>query len=55
VHAQSGRLGVPVVPIPGTKRVTWLEQNVAALDVRLTAGEMTVLDRLADQVVGARY
>src|SRR5215510_12082354 len=49
VHAQSGRLGVPVVPIPGTKRVTWLEQNVAALDVRLTADEMVVLDRLADQ------
>ena len=55
VHAQSGRLGVPVVPIPGTKRVTWLEQNAAALDVQLTADEMTVLDRLADQVVGARY
>jgi aryl-alcohol dehydrogenase-like predicted oxidoreductase len=32
VHAQSGRLGVPIVPIPGTKRIKWLEQNVAALD-----------------------
>jgi aryl-alcohol dehydrogenase-like predicted oxidoreductase len=55
VHAQSGRLGVPVVPIPGTKRVTWLEQNVAAPDVTLAAGELAVLDRLAGQVVGARY
>jgi aryl-alcohol dehydrogenase-like predicted oxidoreductase len=55
VHAQSGRLGVPVVPIPGTKRVTWLEQNVAAPDVTLAADELAVLDRLADQVVGARY
>jgi aryl-alcohol dehydrogenase-like predicted oxidoreductase len=55
VHAQSERLGVPVVPIPGTKRVTWLEQNVAALDVRLTADDMAVLDQLAGQVVGARY
>jgi aryl-alcohol dehydrogenase-like predicted oxidoreductase len=55
VHAQSERLGVPVVPIPGTKRVTWLEQNVSALDVRLTAGDLAVLDRLAGQVVGARY
>jgi aryl-alcohol dehydrogenase-like predicted oxidoreductase len=55
VHAQSGRLGVPVVPIPGTKRVRRLEQNFAALDVRLTADELDVLDRLADQVVGARY
>ena len=55
VHAQSGRLGVPVVPIPGTKRVRWLEQNVVALDVRLDAEELVVLDSLAGQVVGARY
>jgi aryl-alcohol dehydrogenase-like predicted oxidoreductase len=55
VHAQGERLGFPVVPIPGTKRVTWLEQNVAALDVTLTADELSVLDRLGDQVVGARY
>jgi len=46
---------VPVVPIPGTKRVRWLEQNVAALDVRLTEDELAVLDPLADQVTGARY
>jgi aryl-alcohol dehydrogenase-like predicted oxidoreductase len=55
VHAQASRLEVPVVPIPGTKRVTWLEQNVAAVDVTLTADELAALDRLADQVVGARY
>jgi aryl-alcohol dehydrogenase-like predicted oxidoreductase len=55
VYAQSGRLGVPVVPIPGTKRVPWLEQNVAALDVPLTAGELAILDRIAGEVVGARY
>ena len=55
VYAQAGRLGVPVVPIPGTKRVKWLEQNVAALDITLTAGELAALDPLADQVAGARY
>jgi aryl-alcohol dehydrogenase-like predicted oxidoreductase len=55
VHGQGERLGVPVVPIPGTKRVKWLEQNVAALDVTLTSGELAVLDPLGDQVVGARY
>jgi len=55
VHAQGERLAVPVVPIPGTKRVSWLEQNVAALDVTLTADELAVLDPLGDQVVGARY
>jgi aryl-alcohol dehydrogenase-like predicted oxidoreductase len=55
VYAQSDRLGVPVVPIPGTKRVKWLEQNVAALDLTLTAGELAILDPLGDQVAGARY
>jgi aryl-alcohol dehydrogenase-like predicted oxidoreductase len=55
VHGQAGRLGVPVAPIPGTKRVKWLEQNVAALDITLTPGELALLDPLGDQVVGARY
>jgi aryl-alcohol dehydrogenase-like predicted oxidoreductase len=55
VSQQSGRLGVPVVPIPGTKRIRWLEQNAAAVEVTLTADELTVLDSLAGRVVGARY
>jgi aryl-alcohol dehydrogenase-like predicted oxidoreductase len=55
VHGQAGRLGVPVAPIPGTKRVKWLEQNVAALDITLTPDELAVLDPLGDQVAGARY
>ncbi|MEW2492595.1 aldo/keto reductase [Streptomyces nodosus] len=55
VVAQGERLGTPVVPIPGTKRVKWLEQNAAALDVELTADDLAALDALATQVVGARY
>jgi aryl-alcohol dehydrogenase-like predicted oxidoreductase len=55
VLGQGDRLGVPVVPIPGTKRVKWLEQNVAALDVTLTATDLAELDPLAGKVVGARY
>jgi aryl-alcohol dehydrogenase-like predicted oxidoreductase len=55
VYAQAGRLGVPVVPIPGTKRVMWLEQNVAALDITLTGEELAVLGPLAGQVSGSRY
>ncbi len=55
VSAQSERLGIPVAPIPGTKRVKWLEQNVAALDVRLDAESLAELDALGDKVVGARY
>ncbi|MCU1655501.1 MAG: putative aldo/keto reductase [Pseudonocardiales bacterium] len=55
VHGQSERLGVPVVPIPGTKRIKWLEQNVAALEVELSAEDLAELDPLGDRVVGARY
>jgi aryl-alcohol dehydrogenase-like predicted oxidoreductase len=55
VYAQADRLGVPLVPIPGTKRVKWLEQNVAALEVQLSAQDLAELDPLAEQVVGARY
>src|SRR5882757_8134385 len=55
VHAGSERLGAPVVPIPGTKRVKWLEQNVAAESIELTADEVRALDALAAQVVGGRY
>ena len=46
---------MPVVPIPGTKRISYLEQNVAALDLELTADDLAELDPLGDQVVGARY
>ena len=55
VQGQGERLGVSVAPIPGTKRIKWLEQNVAALDIKLTTDELAVLDPLADQVVGGRY
>ena len=55
VAARGRRLGTPVVPIPGTKRVKWLEQNAAALDIELTAGDLAALDGLAGKVVGARY
>ena len=55
VLAQGERLGLPVVPIPGTKRVRWLEQNAAALDVRLDEAALAELDPLGDKVVGGRY
>jgi aryl-alcohol dehydrogenase-like predicted oxidoreductase len=55
VYAQEERLGVPLAPIPGTKRIKWLEQNVAALDVTLTDDDLAALDLLASQVAGSRY
>jgi aryl-alcohol dehydrogenase-like predicted oxidoreductase len=45
--------GDDVVPIPGTKRVRYLEDNLGSLDVKLTEDD---LDRLDDmQAVGDRY
>jgi aryl-alcohol dehydrogenase-like predicted oxidoreductase len=55
VLAQGERLGVPVVPIPGTKRVRWLEQNIGSLDLTLDDIALKALDPLGELVVGARY
>jgi aryl-alcohol dehydrogenase-like predicted oxidoreductase len=43
------------VPIPGTKRRTYLEENLGAADVRLTAQDMSELDSVAALTVGERY
>lgn len=55
VYAQAPRLGLPIVPIPGTKRPQWIEQNVGARDVRLDAEALDVLQPLSELVVGERY
>jgi aryl-alcohol dehydrogenase-like predicted oxidoreductase len=57
VLAQGPRLGLGVAPIPGTKRVRYLEENVGALAVQLTDEDLAALDRAVprDAVVGARY
>ncbi|WP_181784724.1 aldo/keto reductase [Pseudonocardia pini] len=47
--------GEHVVPIPGTKRRTYLEENVAAATLELTAEEITELDAVGAGVAGARY
>src|SRR5579862_9067807 len=36
--------GDDVVPIPGTKRVKYLEENAGALDVKLTADDLAKID-----------
>jgi aryl-alcohol dehydrogenase-like predicted oxidoreductase len=46
--------GADVVPIPGTKRRTYLEDNLAALDVTIDETTITELERLAAQVSGGR-
>ena len=49
--------GDDIVPIPGTKRRTYLEENVAATNIALTREEMAVLDdALApEKIAGPRY
>jgi aryl-alcohol dehydrogenase-like predicted oxidoreductase len=47
--------GEDVVPIPGTKRRTYLEQNAASLDVVLTPEDLAALDAVGMSVAGDRY
>jgi len=47
--------GDDVVPIPGTKRRTYLEQNAAAADVELTADDLARIEAELPPVAGARY
>ncbi|HEY4595074.1 MAG TPA: aldo/keto reductase, partial [Thermoanaerobaculia bacterium] len=49
--------GDDLVPIPGTKRRQYLEENVGALDVTLTAEDLRRIDEVAPKGVaaGMRY
>jgi len=47
--------GEELVPIPGTKRRTYLEQNIAAADVELTEEELARIDAELPQAAGDRY
>ncbi|HAT31327.1 MAG TPA: aldo/keto reductase [Janthinobacterium sp.] len=47
--------GEDIVPIPGTKRRAYLEQNVAAAELVLTLDETAALESALTQVSGARY
>jgi aryl-alcohol dehydrogenase-like predicted oxidoreductase len=58
VMARSGQSGNPtIVPIPGTKRVSYLEENAAAADVELTEQDLRALDEAAPAgaAAGDRY
>ena len=47
--------GDDIVPIPGTKRRTYLEQNAAAIEVELTADDLARIDAEIPEAVGDRY
>ncbi len=46
-----------VVPIPGTKRVKYIEENAAATQIHLSADDIAHLDAMAPvgMTAGARY
>jgi aryl-alcohol dehydrogenase-like predicted oxidoreductase len=49
--------GNDIVPIPGTKRRKYLEQNLGALEVRLSQEELQQIDAIAPRgaTAGTRY
>ena len=49
--------GQDIVPIPGTKRRNYLEENVAAVDIKLTSVDLVRLDEVAPKgtTAGERY
>jgi aryl-alcohol dehydrogenase-like predicted oxidoreductase len=49
--------GSGIAPIPGTKRVAWLEEDMQAAEVVLNAAEIAFLEALfaPDQIAGVRY
>jgi aryl-alcohol dehydrogenase-like predicted oxidoreductase len=49
--------GTDIVPIPGTKRLSYLEENVAAASIELGAAELAALDAALapERVAGQRY
>ena len=51
---RTGRLGLPVVPIPGTRSAERVRQNAAAAQLRLTDDQVARLDAVADLVQGSR-
>ena len=50
-------MSVGTVPIPGTRRVKYLEENVAAAEITLTQDDLTALDAAAPvgAATGDRY
>ncbi|MBC9724120.1 aldo/keto reductase [Streptomyces sp. TRM68367] len=55
VHQRATLQNLPVIPIPGTRKPTRVEENAAAARIVLTDEELSLLDPIATQVAGDRY
>ncbi|WCD96560.1 aldo/keto reductase [Streptomyces sp. HUAS 31] len=47
--------GLPIVPIPGTRKPSRVEENTAATRIVLTEEELALLEPIASKVAGDRY
>ncbi|MFH9015211.1 aldo/keto reductase [Streptomyces sp. NPDC017943] len=54
-HRRAEVHGLPVVPIPGTRKPSRVEENTAATGIHLTDEQLELLDGIAAQVTGDRY
>jgi aryl-alcohol dehydrogenase-like predicted oxidoreductase len=55
VQQQAQVHGLPVVPIPGTRKSSRVEENAAATRITLTDEELSLLEPIAAKVAGDRY
>ncbi|MEU5463563.1 aldo/keto reductase [Streptomyces althioticus] len=55
VHQQAAVHGLPVVPIPGTRSPSRVDENTAATSITLTEADLSLLEPIADKVAGTRY
>ncbi|MGO4385854.1 aldo/keto reductase [Specibacter sp. RAF43] len=52
--AQGRKFGLPVIPIPGTRKAARIDENLGALVLSLTTAQLDALDKAAAGVVGFR-
>ncbi len=57
LYAQGESLGMDFVPIPGTRRIAYLDENMAALEVKLSTQDLAALEQVAPKgfALGTRY
>ncbi|MFI7293537.1 aldo/keto reductase [Streptomyces sp. NPDC050121] len=55
VQQQSQVHGLPVIPIPGTRKPGRVEENAAAATIELTEEQLALLEPIAGKVAGDRY
>ena len=57
LYAQGQALAMDLVPIPGTRRIAYLDENIDALEVKLSAQDLVALEQVAPKgfALGTRY